>query len=377
MDEEGSLGSSLGPEERKELAFGLLRDWWMAATQALVDEVGSEVALKHLRPYFINTGVAGARNLQKILDVDAEELIRLATSCFFYKLFLGSRELRLFRAKDGSFIWEFIGCAAGGICEEGCLSLCEITPNAYVGELRQDSETVLLISLSYGDPSCQMLIRAKGLGYEVSASDEFELGAEEMPAPPEDEMNEYLALSVIGEAWSNATRALIDSVGSERALERLRPHMRHSGLSFGIRMSNLHGSRERGLKPILEIVELVQILHQRKGESVALAGGAKGRVGECPFSSSPPEICAQYEAFLNGVCEAIDPDYEFAYDRMMSRGDADCHWTLTKKGGGADRTETSMEGEEEESLRILRRRFALGEINEEEYRRSRDVLLER
>jgi len=377
VDEEGSLGSSLGPEERKELAFGLLRDWWMAATQALVDEVGSEVALKHLRPYFVNTGVAGARNIQEILGVDAEELIHLRTPIFFYQLVTGYRKLRFFQADDGSYIWEFVGCATGGNCKEACLSLCEFTPDAYMGELRHDSEAMLLSSLSYGNPSCQMLYKPKGREQEVSDSEEFELKADEAPAPPDDELKEYLALSFIGEAWSNATRALIDSLGSEMALEKLGPYMRHSGLSFGIRMSNPSDSKEKGLQSVQEIVAFVQVLHQRKGTCDTWEGGAKGQVVECPFSSSPPEICAQYEAFFNGICEALDPAFEFAYDRMMSRGYADCHWTLRKKAGGADRTETSMEGEDEESLRILRRRFARGEINEEEYRRSRDVLLER
>ncbi len=53
-------------------------------------------------------------------------------------------------------------------------------------------------------------------------------------------------------------------------------------------------------------------------------------VFERPFSQAPPDVCLQYEAFFRGVCEAVDPDFEFAYDRMMSDGDETCHWVIRK-----------------------------------------------
>lgn len=36
---------------------------------------------------------------------------------------------------------------------------------------------------------------------------------------------------------------------------------------------------------------------------------------------------------FDDVCEAIVPRCEFAYDRMMSKGDANCHWVVRKKTG--------------------------------------------
>jgi hypothetical protein len=35
---------------------------------------------------------------------------------------------------------------------------------------------------------------------------------------------------------------------------------------------------------------------------------------ECPCKSVAPEICQQFEGVFKGVCEAINPEYEFAYD---------------------------------------------------------------
>jgi len=97
---------------------------------------------------------------------------------------------------------------------------------------------------------------------------------------------------------------------------------------------------------------------------------------ECPLSSAPPECCDQVEAFWNGMVQSFDPELRFAYERMMTKGDESCHWTIKRKGT-IELQKPNEKMEDEEALRILRRRFALGEINEEEYRRSRDVLLER
>jgi hypothetical protein len=371
MGQDQSL--ELSEEEKKELSFGLLREWWLAATQALVDEAGSETALKNFKPYFINTGVAGACNIQKIMNIDAEELIHRAITIYGYQLILGYTKLRIYEADDGSFIWEMLGCATSGISKEGCLCLCEITPNAFIGELRDAGNALLAKSISFGDPSCQMLFTTNGKKFKVSAKDEFEL--KKLPIPPNDELNEFFALSMIGEFWSNATRGFIDFAGSEKALDRLRFHLRHSGLSFGIRMSEWFSARERGFLSIIEMIKLVQHLHKRKAILTINTESAEGQVSECPFSSSPSEICMQYEAFFNGICEAIDPDYEFAYDRMMTKGDTACKWTIRRK------RELAKEKPKEEAIpgdwaKILATRFAKDEISEEEFIRKMTLLKE-
>jgi len=373
---ERNLDSELSKEDLREICFGLLREWWLAATQALVDEAGTEAALKHLKPYFINTGVAGAHNLQSLLGVSAEELLRLEIIHHLWHMMTGGRQ-PIYRADDGSIIYQTVDCATGGICREGCMSFCDFMANAYYGELSPELELISHRSLAWGDPMCQGLLSRHGQEAKVAATDEFLVPEDKLPEPPEEEFREYMALSVLGEMWSNATRALVDFAGPERAYDRLRFHMRHSGLSFGIRMSDRFGARERGLDSILEMIELVQILHHRKATCVRGEGGAEGKVNECPFSSSSPEICAQYEAFCNGICEAIDPSYEFAYHRMMTKGEGTCSWAVKRRVQEGARATKQSTSDQLDASKILRRRLAAGEISKEEYRELRDLLLEK
>ncbi len=66
---DGPLREVLSEEDRQEISLGLLRDWWMTATQAFVDTAGSETALRHLRPHFINAGKAAAYAIISITGI--------------------------------------------------------------------------------------------------------------------------------------------------------------------------------------------------------------------------------------------------------------------------------------------------------------------
>jgi len=55
------IGSEMIKNRFAEISSGLLWEWWTTATQALVDAVGTEDALKALRPYYINANNAGAQ----------------------------------------------------------------------------------------------------------------------------------------------------------------------------------------------------------------------------------------------------------------------------------------------------------------------------
>jgi hypothetical protein len=119
--------------------------------------------------------------------------------------------------------------------------------------------------------------------------------------------------------------------------------------------------------------------HHRRGTNSSNKDLVEGQIDECPFSGGPTEICSQYEAFFNGLCEAINPDCEFAYDRMMTKGDKTCHWTIRKKGEPAKEKPQGEAAKEpgENAFELLKKRLVKGEITPEQYRQLRDILLEK
>lgn len=81
----------------------------------------------------------------------------------------------------------------------------------------------------------------------------------------------------------------------------------------------------------MAIVGRVHYLHRREWCLPREDSSIEGAVVECPFAQSAlPEMCYQYGVFFNGVCEVIDPSYEFTYDHLMTGGDQTCLWVLER-----------------------------------------------
>lgn len=363
----------LAEEEKKELSIGLLRSWWLEAAQALVDVVGSDDALSFLKPYSQHAGKAARRVYQSIINrtLDGYEASQAGGYLFFW---LGGRFTPLYREDDGSGIGELYDCATSGICKEACIVCCSIMPLTWLKELNPDWEIRLTRSLSWGDGYCQWTVWRRGTSARVEAVEEMRIPEDKTFRDPLDEpTRNYLGLAYAGEYWVMATRAILDSPGRCEGIEDLNHRMRLSGLSVGIRARERMRKENRTIT-IYNIIQLISELHHRKGEITAEDERVECIVEECPFAgSAPPEICLQYEAFFNGICEAIDPDYTFAYDRMMTKGDPTCHWVVRKKQD-SEIDKIKEQASYDDPARALALRFAKGEISHEEFDRDMELL---
>lgn len=356
----------LSEEEKKELSIGLLREWWVTATQALVDTAGSETALRYLKPHFIHAGRASVDLFSSLTGIAGPKNIKNAQGNIGATMFDGIWGPG-YIADDGSFIGELFDCATKGSCKEACIAQCSYDA-CNMEELDPSYEMSLTRSLSWGNKSCQWLVAKKGKMPQVKPTEEFLTPPHLMIKPeflPSEEMKNFMAHAYLGELWVMTTKAFVEQAGSEKALERLRFYMRHSGMSLGIRLADRLNAHQRKVDSVVDLVSLIQDLHQRKGEVRRETDYTEYEIKECPFSGSPPEICLQYQSFFNGICEAIDPSYEFAYDRMITKGDKTCHWTIRKKG---EQTKEKLKDEvpSDDPAKILAKRYAKGEILKEE-----------
>jgi hypothetical protein len=373
----GKMGQNqpleLTEQEKRELSVGLLREWWITATQALVDSIGTEAALASMNPHFVNCGLAGGMVYQHLKGLDPSDHVPILSgmSTALVAMVDADNDL-LWVGEDMSMLCEVRGCSTYGTCKEACHSFCGVAvPNAHV-----PLEVNLIKSRAFGDKSCLWSYRYKSIQPQVDSIDRFLLSDEtRMKYRPSDEILEYLALAWAGESWVIATKAFLETVGSGTTVEKLAPYMRLSGLSLGTRMANLADTSESGEGRLTTAVKLIQSLHRMKGDTISDNNTTEGEVHECPFSSSPSEMCLQYQAFFNGICEAIDPSYEFAYHSMMTKGDKTCHWTIKKKGE-AGKEKHKEESPSDDPVKMLTTMYIKGEITEEEFRKKMAVLKE-
>jgi hypothetical protein len=308
----------------EDAAMALLWDWWFTTTKALVDTVGSDKAVNALRPYFINANSAAQGIINDVFkDAVTDPDFRPRISCFAMEAWLGGKMI-VFAEEDR---WESVvaGCRTDGQCKELCqlISIDTVRNSAFL----PNGVVEIGKSLSKGDDHCVIIMgTAESVRRERSATARR---LEAMDFGPD--VLRSFRLQYVGESWVYTTRAFIDCVGSEETIKRLRAYMKLSGLVFGGKIMQRTPS-ELDLEGTAGLLAEIFALHMRTGTRRSSENGIEEEVSDCPFSQAPPEICLQYEAFVRGLCEAVSPDLEFSYDRMMTAGDEKCHWILKRKG---------------------------------------------
>jgi predicted hydrocarbon binding protein len=363
----------LSEQEIHDLSIGLLREWFLTVIQAFVDTAGSQDALKFIRPHAVNAGKAAALVLQSITGItDPIEILKIGGRAG-EGIWKGKYEVEV--PSEGShLIKRFRGCITGGNYPEACALVSDYCFCNLYSELVPTWRASLTKSLCKGDELCEWTILRGNDGIDIARLHDYQdYYLKQLPSPVGVEFEKVLGHEYMGEFWAIATRAFIEHSGSEYALERLGHYMRHSGMSFGIRLSERFDYHEMGAQAIGDIIAHVNDLHRRKWTMTDLQDKIEGVVEECPFAQGAmPEMCQQYCAFFNGVCEVIDPSYEFAYDRMMTKGDSTCHWVIRKRS--EMKPEPSGDKLSSDVLKQLASRYVMGEISKEEYEELKEIL---
>jgi hypothetical protein len=374
METESVDGVKYAGNDSGEMAFQLLADWWMNTIQALVDSSGSSGAVSLLRPHHVNAAIAACMNLKNVLGVREGDP---NAAWFLAKVgihFFTRRDALQVELKEGGIVGRVSDCPYKNGPMELCKSFCGIAPNVYAETLSPSgagTPTVLLTSLTHGDPECIWVWRRSPRDGPFGPDDLGETKAMIVNMDFPKEVVDSYSIQYLGEFWIMGTRALNDHLGPGRSPSILGPYMRHSGISFGLRHMSSHHSCAPGVDTIVSAIsscnEALQMIHENLESSRV---GSSVTITDCPFKDAPPEVCAQFESFCNGICEGIDPRYKFAYDRMMSRGDSTCHWKLWRGDGDAALGAT----DEPSDLKAqLKKRLVSGELSIDEY----DKILER
>jgi hypothetical protein len=359
----------LSDNEEEELSIELLREWWIATIQAMVEEGGSEISLRFLRPHHVNAGKAAVHYLLSInayRPTNPGEAMAIWNGIADWICTGGIH--RIWTDDKNTAIAETTDCELFKKwgCKEACIICCRYGGEAGGADILPGFILEHTSSEGLGDDKCRWMMTRKGMEPASDCNNPVEI-----PSISE-ELLKYISLSYFGEFWVIGTKAFIDSCGSERAREKLTSRMRQSGLLVGVRLKKLMDLDGLDTSSAVRIVSSMESLHQMKCAIEYDSDSSEGSITECPFSDSPIEICKQYEAFFNGVFMAISPGLEFVYDRMMTKGDKTCHWTISKK----EEIAKEKMAEEDDALRTLRLRFARDEITEDEYRKKMALLKE-
>jgi hypothetical protein len=320
--------------------------------KALMDEVGPNQALEAIKPFNIFGGKIIAGMLIQQFGLQGNDVEAVATP--YYRAHCGTSQghIKPMEIRDGQAIVELYACPGTtvGAPPEMCVAVSHYLGEGICEAINPSYEFVFTHHLCNGDDRCRYVVKKK--------SDKFSLdnpGRLEKTIPLEmskAEMDMWLEMECAGELGT-FTYASSELIGSQRTMEIVAPLQRNTGLRLGAILKKNAGGKN-DLSTLRDGVDLLcRSVHQTASSVPFTDSGIENEIAICPFrqyfpvnpNSLPiPEMCMQLEEVLKGVCEAINPIYEFTFDRMMSKGDPTCHWVVSKKAVNKDaRQQQSME----------------------------------
>jgi hypothetical protein len=371
----------MSEDEMTNQAFQLLTEFSSNTLQALIDVAGSEKAIELKRPYFYHHGKAGALSIGKRLGVTENDMSDVILAGRFVSWVLRKETHTVGVPTEGFSRSEVSSCPF----QDGPAEFCElfdiITAKGFSEEIGPDYEYSCEQMMTRGAPICLTTTRRKpGIRNNPEDADEV-ISVPQLPEISNEE-RDYWAIQILAEHWILTTRALMDYENSDRALNLLKVRMKLQGISTGLRFSKMLGMNGNDALAIASLVDFCNSLFQQEGKVThSSPARIEKEISQCPFQYAPREICIQFEAFTNGICEAVNPDYEVVHVKAMCKGDSSCIRVIRRRGAEEPAKKEALEPQkespkvsEDDHLRILKIRLAKGEITKREYEELWELL---
>jgi predicted ArsR family transcriptional regulator len=344
------------------------------AFKALLGEAGPNKTLEAIKPINKIVGNSMPDGTKQRFGPQGNDAEAVALPYYWFHCGTSNGNIKPMEIRDGMAIVEVGSCPCPqfNAPPELCVAISHYISEGLSEAVNPEYEFIWTHHLVNGDEYCRYVVKKKSIRYDPA-----NLGKLEKTVSLDISKQEMGALATIV-GWSQlniSTLASVNLVGSKRTIELAEPLAKKSGMKLGTKL--MEGEKgNRDLAMVKDKLDFLGPVLMQSGEPATITdAGIEKEIVDCPLKNTEPEVCKHLEAMFNGVCEAINPDYEFAYDRMMSEGDHSCHWVVTKKGEPA-REKPKEEAPSDYPMKILKMRFAKGEISEEEYRRQKAVLLE-
>lgn len=339
--------------------------------QSLLNEVGANRLLEASKDYGNVWGANFVHMARERLGLKGNGVEDVALCYYWAHCGTSFGHIKPLEIRGGRAVVELFACPTVLIDSppEICIAMSHYISEGLCQAINPECEFIYTHHLSDHDDRCRYIVKKKS--DKVNLED---LGRIERTVHLDMSQDEIHMVSgaVCYAALVTFTSVSIDLVGRERTLELALPLAKELGVKMGKRLIEDRG--EKGdLDTIREKLDYLSGIQGQVGPPTAFtADGLEREIRECQYMDRPCEVCKQFEAISNGVCEAIDPSYEFVYDRMISKGDPTCHWTVRRKD--APSSVVKEDAAWGDPVKRLTSRFVDGEISEDEFERKMALL---
>ena len=252
------------------------------------------------------------------------------------------------------------GCLFKDSTPEFCMYISHFTTKAITDFVNPEYEDIWTHHETSGDEYCRYIFKKRS--DPISVMDDLGPTLAKLPRfeiPP----NQARAMRAwaLAAFWSEIVSAFVDLNGAETASEILRLNSQKIGIKTGKKLKKRYGDFGNDVDALCKLFNSISISLNRKGIlNLDIPNEFSKEITDCPWQIFDTYHCVQWHSFLRGMLESVNPKYEFACDRMMTKGDKTCHWTIRKKGKLANEKtmEEAVKQSGETALELLKKRLA-------------------
>jgi hypothetical protein len=365
----GSDRASIYGSPIVNLAFDIYIEFVVRTSHAMVDSLGSDGAEAALRQEWEHIGYAVPLNIMDNMALSEKGFI-VAGYCNNWAdtLFGADQKTEVTalgtRAKVHS-------CTFSSAAYPFCAAHLKVSVPVLCRLLAPDHEVVSRKFLTRGDDHCEILIKS-------SAIDPDELWrapalASILPPPMAEEERILWSHSYFSGCWITQIKAMIEVLGPDVTLERLRPVIHQIGIEIAPRVMKELNIQGDDLMSVAKGLDALNSTFLKVGSLNAVTDlSVERRTTTCPISGEPKEVCQLFLSFYDGLVKGLNPEFEFECSQRMSEGGDRCQWILR------DKRERVMKRLDDpathDPFALLSVRYVNGEISDEEYERKMAML---
>jgi hypothetical protein len=376
-DQEAELQPS--SDEKDKLAIRLLGDLCQVTLDAIVDLVGAKKAIEMMSPAAKFCGASINNWIIENFNLGGTDLEKMCSVMHEANQLMG-KELRPYELTSSGARCEVVACQFSKAKPEFCELFCTIAGIGLCQNINPRFNFVIPSRMSLGAESCYWVIIDSSAKSDPQSEDvkstiswkQFDRmikNQSDLGVPK----NRYW-MGALAAIWIQEVTTLVNNYGGNEAVEILSPYLKDLGFSFGAQMRKelkLEGNDAVAISSVLEIFN--ECLYQNGVLKQADSRLVEKEMQECLiFSGAPPEMCVLFEKFANGICEAINPDFEVSHKKAICRGDSICLRVIRKKAVLEKMRENEIAPGD--PIQVLTMMYVKGEITKGEYEEKMAVI---
>jgi len=125
---------------------------------------------------------------------------------------------------------------------------------------------------------------------------------------------------------------MVDRFGSKETQKMIYPRIKEIGKQMAALapLLDIKGNDATAIAAFIHLFEKHMMRVEGEPTEVSADRVVKN-ITKCPLQNLPADYCFAFQGIVDGIIEAINPEYKWSITKLIPRGDQICEWIVEKK----------------------------------------------